>query len=138
MTTHFLPDRLRVFCVAALALMLIAGCGDWTDAATRIAYDLKAGAASLGAEEGAVYVVRHAPARAGECTGPFKVQFDQVGALVIWCQDAAGNTISSHSTSYHSNYVDTAQTSILDRPAGAELSIHLERRHGRAVIVEVS
>lgn len=118
--------------------MLIAGCGDWTDAATRIAFDLKSGAASLGAQEGAAYVVRHAPARAGECMGPFKVQFDQVGALVIWCKDAEGNTLSSHSTSYHSNYVDTAETMILDRPAGAELSIRLERRHGRAVIVGVS
>ena len=129
---------LRSSIIVALTLVALVACGDWTDAATRIAYDLKAGAASLGVEEGAVYVVRHAPARAGECTGPFKLQFDQVGALVIWCKDAAGNTISSHSTSYHSNYVDTAQTSILDRPAGAELSIHLERRHGRAVIVEVS
>jgi len=129
---------MRALIIVLLSLLELEGCGELTDAATRIAYDLKAGVASLGAEEGAVHVVRHAPARAGECTGPFKVQFDQVGALIIWCMDAEGNTLSSHSTTYHSNYVDTAETSILDRPAGAELSIRLERRHGRPVIVGVS
>jgi hypothetical protein len=125
----------------ALCVLLaaLAGCGAFTDAATRIAYDLEAGVSRLGSEEGATYTVRHAtPSRRGECAGPFKVQFDKVGALVIWCKDSGGSTVSSHSTSYHRRFVETSQTYIVDKPAGAALLIQIERRNGRAVITGVS
>jgi hypothetical protein len=65
------------------------------------------------------------------------VQLDQVGAIIIWCYDTAGHTVSSHSTTYHSRFVNTPQTYLLDKPAGATLTIELERRHGRAVITDV-
>ena len=55
-----------------------------------------------------------------------------VGALIVWCRDARGDTVSSHSTSYHRDYVDTARTIILDTPARAPLRIELVRRSGRA------
>ena len=114
------------------------GCGVFTDPATRIAFDIEAGVGHLSAEEGASYTIRHAePSKVGECTGPYKIQFDKVGALIIWCEDADGRTISSHSTSYHARFVDTPKTYIVDKPAKSVLLITIERRHGRAVITGV-
>ena len=110
----------------------------FTDAATRLAYDIEAGSSRLRNDAGATYSIRHkTPSKAGECTGPYKVQLDKVGALIVWCRDAAGDTASSHSTSYHSRFVDTPQTYLLDKPPGSVLTIDLERRGGRAVIVDV-
>ena len=119
-------------------LVTLSGCGVFTDPATRIAFDIEAGVGRLSAEEGSSYTIRHTePSKSGECTGPYKIQFDKVGALIIWCEDASGRTISSHSTSYHSRFVDTPKTLILDKPAGSVLLITLERRHGRVVITSV-
>lgn len=123
--------------LATLAVML-AGCGVFTDAATRIAYDIEAGEKQLGRASGARHSIRHeTPSRAGECAGPYKVQVDKVGALVIWCYDGNGTTVSSHSTTYHGRFVDTPQTWILDKPAASTLVIDLERRGSRAVITGV-
>jgi hypothetical protein len=126
--------------VALSALVaVLAGCGAFTDAATRIAYDVEAAVPRLGSDEGATHTIRHAtPSRAGECAGPFKVQFDKVGALIVWCKDSGGGTVSSHSTTYHSRFVDTYQTYIVDKPAGSVLLIQIERRNGRAVVTNVS
>lgn len=65
------------------------------------------------------------------------MQFDKVGALIVWGKDAAGNTVSSHGTSYHSRFVDTPKTYILEKPAGSTLVIDLERRGNRAIITDV-
>jgi hypothetical protein len=112
---------------------LTAGCDAFTDAATRIASDIEAGAGRLGQEAGARYSILHnTPSKSGECTGPYKVQIDKVGALVIWCKDESGKTVSSHSRSYHARFVDTPQTYILEKPAGSTLTI--ERRSSRAII----
>lgn len=120
-----------------LAVLLLAGC--LTDAATRLAYDIKAGAARVGAENGANYTVEHrTPSRRGECTGPYTVQLDQVGALIIWCRGADGQAVvSSPGTSYHGRFVDTPRTWILDKGAGETLFVRLERQNGRVVIAEV-
>jgi hypothetical protein len=119
-------------------VLLLPGCDIGTDAATRLAYDIEAGADRLGREDGATYSIRHdTPSKAGECDGPYKVQIDKVGALFIWCMNAAGAVVSSHSTSWHARFVDTPQTYILDKPANSPLIIDLERQHGRAVIAAV-
>ena len=119
-------------------LVALSGCGVFTDPATRIAFDIEAGASRLSAEEGASYTIRHAePSKSGECTGPYKIQLDKVGALIIWCEDADGRTISSHSTSYHARFVDMPKTYIVDKPARSVLLITIERRHDRAVITGV-
>jgi hypothetical protein len=121
-----------------VALITMAGCDVPTDAATRLAYDIESGAGRLGKQEGAKHSIAHSmPSKSGECTGPYKVQLDKVGALVIWCKDAAGRTVSSHSTSYHARFVDTPRTYILDKPAAATLTIEIERRSGRAVVTDV-
>jgi hypothetical protein len=118
-----------------LLLAAVAGCDAFTDPATRIAYDIEAGASHLGKEAGAKYGIQHhTPSKSGECVGPYTVQLDKVGALVIWCKDETGKTVSSHSTSYHARFVDTPQTYILQKPAGSTLKIEIERRGGRAVV----
>lgn len=119
-------------------LMAAAGCDALTDPATRIAYDIEVGAGKLGKEQGARYSVQHTtPSAAGQCAGPYTVQIDKVGALIIWCKDESGKTVSSHSTSYHARFADAPQTWILDKPAGSTLVIDIERRASRAVIFGV-
>jgi len=119
-------------------LALGSGCDAFTDAATRLAYDIEAGAGILGKETGARYSIRHdTPSKLGECIGRYTLQIDKVGALIIWCKDETGKTASSHTTSYHARFVDTPQTYLLEKPAGSTLIIDIERRGSRAVIVSV-
>ncbi len=116
----------------------MTGCDIGTDAATRLAYDIEAGTSRLGKGAGAKYSIEHkTPSKADECAGPYTVQLDKVGAMIIWCRDAAGQTVSSHSTSYHARFVDTSQTFIMEKTAGETLTIDLERRDNRAVIVGI-
>jgi hypothetical protein len=69
----------------ALLLPALLRAGGFTDAATRLAYDIKAGFARVGSANGAGYVVEHrTPSRWGQCTGPYTVQLDQVGAIAWW------------------------------------------------------
>lgn len=118
------------------AAIAATACDFATDPATRLAYDIEAGAEILGSENGATFNIRHAtPSKSGECSGPYKAQLDKVGALILWCQDAAGETVSSHSTSYHARFVEMPQTYLIDKEAGETLTLELERRGGRAVIV---
>lgn len=124
-----------VFPLFAAAL---GGCGVTTDPATRIAYDIEAKVGQLASEEDATFVIRHqTPSLKGQCDGPYKVQFDEVGALIIWCNDSAGQNVSSHSTSYHARFVDTRETRIVEKARGSTRSIRIERNGGRPVITEV-
>lgn len=123
--------------LVVLSVFLLSGCDLFTDAATRIAYDIESATKELG-HEGDRYTLYHAvPSRRGECDGPYKVQFDEVGALIVWCKDEAGEVVASPGTSYHRRFVDTPETYILDKAAGETLVVELERRDGRAVIVDV-
>lgn len=126
--------RLSTLC----ALLLLGACDLFTDCATRIAYDIESDVGRLGNTDGATYSIRHTPADNDECGGPYTVQLDKVGALIVWCKDAAGNTVASGSTTYHSRFIDTPQTYKLDKPAGSALVIDIERRNGRAVVTDVS
>jgi hypothetical protein len=57
--------------------------------------------------------------------------------MIVWCRDAAGETVSSHSTSSHARYVETPETYLVHKAAGETLIIDLERRGGRAVVTDV-
>lgn len=123
---------------AVFAFTSLFACGVATDPATRLAADIEAGADRLLAQDGATDSILHAtPSRPGQCEGPYKVQLDKVGAMIVWCKDAAGRTVSSHSTSSHARYVETPQTYLVDKGVGETLIIDLERRRGRAVITDV-
>ncbi|MGH8402738.1 MAG: hypothetical protein ACRESO_04970 [Gammaproteobacteria bacterium] len=103
-----------------------------------MASGIEAGVSQLGSEDGATYSIQNlTPAEGGECGGPYTVQLDKVGALIVWCKDADGKTVASGSTTYHARFVDTPKTYIVDKPAGSTLTIDLERRNGRAIIVDV-
>ena len=131
-----MPGIARI--LIAFALISMTGCDVVTDAATRLAYDIKAGANRLGGQDGAVHRIHHqTPSAPGQCTGPYTVQLDKVGAIIIWCKDASGETVSSHSTSYHARYVDTPTTHLLDKEPGSTLIIDLERHSGRAIVTDV-
>ena len=117
------------------AVLFLTGC--FTDAATRLAYDIESGANRMNRLNEARYSIRHTPAESSECTGPYTVQLDKVGALIVWCKDAAGNVVASGSTSYHARFIETPTTYILDKPAGSTLAIDLERRAGRVVVAGV-
>jgi hypothetical protein len=122
-----------------LAASLLAACFlDLTDAATRLAYDIEAGARRVGSADGAKATISHrTPSKSGECEGDYKVQLDKVGAIIIWCKDAGGDkVVSSHSTTYHGRFVETPRTYLLDKKARETLSIELERRGGRVVIAD--
>lgn len=124
--------------LALPALAALAGCGIPTDPATRLAADLQSAAAVLEDGPGSTYELRHpAPSKEGECEGPYKVQLDKVGALVVWCRDDLGNTVSSHITTTHNRAVGAARTFEVDKAAGEELVAVLERRGERAVVVEL-
>ena len=124
--------------VAMAAAGLLAGCGFATDPATRLAADLEAGSERLRMDDGATDSVHHAtPSRAGQCGGPYKVQLDKVGAMIVWCYDISGATVSSHSTTSHAPHVETPRTYIVDKGAGDTLIVDLKRHDGRAVITGV-
>lgn len=118
-------------------LLLLTGC--FTDAATRLAYDIETSSQQVGNTDGARFTLAHrTPSKRGECEDGYKVQLDKVGAIIIWCKDKEGaQVVSSHSTSYHRRFVDTLQTTILEKKAGETLFIELERREGRIIIAEV-
>lgn len=117
------------------AVLFLTGC--FTDAATRLAYDIESGVNRMNRQNETRHSIRHAPAESSECAGPYTVQLDKVGALIVWCKDAAGNIVASGSTSYHARFIDTPTTYILDKPAGSTLAIDLERRAGHVVVADV-
>ena len=129
--------HLILLALPLLSPLLLTGC--FTDAATRIAYDIEAAAEQVGYTENSHFSLAHrTPSRKGECDNSYMVQLDKVGALIIWCKDERNNQIlSSHSTSYHRRFVDTSQTYILEKDARETLFIELERRNGRVVIADV-
>jgi hypothetical protein len=125
--------------VAGSCLALSACLPDiFTDAATRIAYEVESRVGSLGTAEGARYSIdRVTPQTASECRGAYKAQFDKVGALIVWCYDEAGKVLNSGSTSYIARFIDMPQTWIVDKAAGTTLTIELERRGARVVVTAV-
>ncbi len=127
---------MRVFLL--LVALCVAGCSVLQDAATSLAADVEDGAGRLSAREGATrYVWHDAGARAGPAARTIRVQFDRVGALIVWYLDGEGNVLESGSTTHHSRYVETPETLLVDLPIDAPVRIELRRRGGRAVVTEV-
>lgn len=124
--------------LSVVVLLCFAGCSVFEDAATSIAYDIERGVRHLGSREGATHVIVHdAASRAGDEVRTIKVQFDKVGALIVWYLDADGNVLESGSTTFHSRFVDTPGTIIVDQPIESPLNIEIQRRNGRAMVVKV-
>lgn len=128
-------NRRLAYGLGLLAAVLLTGC--FTDAATRLAYDIESGVNRMDRWNEARGSIRHTPADSSECAGPYTVQLEHGRSIDRVVQDAAGNVAASASTSYHARFIDTPTTCILDKPAGSTLTIDLERRAGRAVVVDV-
>jgi hypothetical protein len=60
-------------------VLFLTGC--FTDAATRLAYDIESGMNRMNQQNETRHSIRHAPAESSECAGPYTVQLDKVGAL---------------------------------------------------------
>lgn len=119
--------------VISASICLIPGCDVFSDAAIRLASEIKAAARKL-ESDGDKLTLYH---QINGCEGPYSVQFDKVGALVIWCRDATGKVISSPGTSLHGRYVETSETFYLDKAPGQALVIALEKRGSKVLIVNV-
>ena len=121
-----------------LISLSLAACELFYDPATRLAYAIEAQVSHLGGKNGARYTIRYElPSELADSGGSYSVQFDQVGALIVWYKDANGKVTESASTSYYSRFVTTPRTFKLDKPGSTPLLIDLERQGGRAVIVDV-
>jgi hypothetical protein len=121
-----------------LPLLALSACNILSDPATNLAYAIEAEVDRLGQDEGASYTIEYAPpSRWVERSGTYTVQFDKVGALIVWYKDAGGKVTASGSTSYIARFVDVPRTYIVNKPTDSVLSIELHRQNGRAVVTNV-
>ena len=128
--------RARMRALAAGGALALAGC---TDAATRIAYDVEAGAKSLKASAQASATVRHEPASWPDgCGDGFALEIGRgakgdpgKGSIVVRC-DGHG----LYYTTYHLNFVVVPATVSVRKAAGEPVLLQLEKRGGDIVLTE--
>ena len=118
-----------------LVIVSCVGCDVISDPATRLDDRIDNSVASLGSKEGDTLIIQYQPNI--DKTGSYRVQFDKVGALIVWYENAYGKVTDSGSTSHIARYVDIPRTFIIDKPADSALIIELQRRNGRAIISDV-
>jgi hypothetical protein len=122
--------------LALLAILALTSCDLLYDPATRLDAKIDAAADHLGNSEGATSIIKYRPPDIGR-NSSYAVQFDKVGALIVWYKNLEGTVTASGSTSHIAGFVDIPRTYMVEKPAGATLTIELERMHGRAVIAAV-
>jgi hypothetical protein len=117
--------------------LVLAGC---TDAATRIAHDIEAGAKSLQASAETRATVRHEPSRWPEgCEGGYALEIGRgargdpgKGSITVRC---AGRGL--YYTTYHLNFVVVPATVSVRKEAGAPVLLLLEKRGGGIALTEI-
>ena len=122
--------------LAVLAALTLASCGFLYDPATRLDAKVDAAAAQLADADGATLDIEYSPPDIGQ-NSSYAVQFDKVGALIVWYKNASGQVTDSGSTSHLARYVDIPKTYIVEKSADAALTIELQRQHGRVVVIAV-
>lgn len=135
----------RYLLAASMAIAMAAPVVAWdlpgaplTDAATRLAADLREGAGNLGAAGGSRLVVRyHMKSWPEGCAGAYEVQIEE-RIVAVWCK-ADGKVQGSYTTSSHSAPVTMTidRRWLLAKPAATPLVVTFERRQGKAAIVQV-
>jgi hypothetical protein len=134
--------------VTCLVLALASPAGasplDWitgflTDAATRLARDLRDGAGRLAnSRDGSRIVIHRMKARPEGCAHGYRVQLAAAAAIVVWCRSADGrDTKDSYSTTSHLPAVDVPRTWIVDKGAGEPLYIELTATGARPSVSRV-
>jgi uncharacterized protein (DUF1778 family) len=124
--------------LAVAALAAFAWPTDFmTDAATRLARDLREGADRLNASGAATRTVVHRMKATPEgCADSYRVQLTAASAIVVWCRSPDGQqTVGSHATTSHLPAVEVRQTWILDKGAGEPLTIELAATGGKPSII---
>ena len=107
-----------------------------SDAATRIAFDLEKGVRIMDKAHSNTYTVQHHPLSWPDgCTADFRVQLSERSMLLVWCLQADKVATSSHTTTYHLNFVAVPKTFIVDKATGETVFIDLERQAGRPTVV---
>jgi hypothetical protein len=117
--------------IASVSLIAtLAGC---TDAATRIANDIEAGAAKLRSSGATRLTVKHAPERSPEgCVKGYYLQLSERSIMVVWCAEGG-----SYGTTYHLSSVEVPQTHRITKQAGEPTLIELEKNDDRIVVTAV-
>jgi hypothetical protein len=106
----------------------LAGC---TDAATRVAYDIEAGAKGSQAERS---TIAHRPKSWPDgCGGDYTLQLSRESSLVVWCSSEE----SSYTTNYHLRFVEVPETFKVYKRAGEPVLIVLERHDGRVIVKDL-
>jgi hypothetical protein len=107
-----------------------------TDAATRVADDLEAGAKRFRKTATATATVEHSPKATPEgCPGGYTLQLSEESALLVWCQDSIGGpSVTSHTTTYHLNYVDVPRTLVIHKERGQHVWLDLAKEGDRIVV----
>lgn len=110
-----------------------------TDAATRLARDLRDGSDRLAASGAPSRVVIHRMRASPEgCRHAYRAQLSAASAIVVWCMSEDGRTaVSGYSTSSHLPAVAVPQTWIVDKAAGEPLYIELARMPGKPTVARV-
>jgi hypothetical protein len=123
--------------LAAACALLLAGC---TDAATRIAYAIEAGAKDLKSSSQSSATVRHEPSSWPDgCAGGYTLEIGRgasgdpgKGSITVKC---AGRGIFY--TTYHLNFVVVPATVGTRKEAGEPVLLRLEKRGGDIALTEV-
>lgn len=125
-------------CLPVLGLVLLLTLTGCSDAATRVAEDIEESAKKLDQPGASEYTITHVPKSWPEgCDGDYTLQLSQASSLLVWCKDASKKATSSHTTTYHLNFVDVPETFIVDKHAGEPAYIRIEKRNGKATVVGV-
>jgi outer membrane lipoprotein-sorting protein len=115
-------------------------CSVFFDAATSIADDIETGAKRLERSSDSELTIVHTPKRSrSDCADAYRVQFTRDSLIGVWCYapDDPTKVVSSHVTTYHLNYVEVPETTIVDKKRGEPLSIELVKTSGKPVVKRV-
>lgn len=126
----------RALLAVLAAALTLASCGFLYDPATCLDAKVDAAAAQLDDTDGATLDIEYRPPDIGQ-NSSYAVQFDKVGALIVWYKNASGQVTDSGSTSHLARYVDIPKTYIVEKSADAVLTVELQRQHGRVVVTAV-
>ena len=123
--------------VGVIALYRFCTSDFMTDGATRIAYELKTGADV--ARKAGQYTLTHIPKPEPEgCHEDYQIQFSENSSIVIWCRKAGTKeATSSHTTTYHLNFVKSPKKFIVEKKKGEATYIDLKYIDGQVIIENV-
>ncbi len=140
-------NRSRAAAVAGLAAWgaAVSSCLLITDAATRLANDLRDGSGNLRRSElQELRVVHHPRAHPEGCDGAYEVTLQESlhhpgsgGSLLVGCVGSVdfASFGYSYSTTYHLNYVRVPKELRISKPAGAPLAVVLRKTPGTVDVV---